>query len=599
MLRFLVILLLAAPAWAMQNQLKDHASPYLAMHADDPVAWQDWGENALRLAREQDKLLFISSGYFSCHWCHVMQRESYKNPQIAALLNEHFIPVKLDRELHPALDAYLIAYLERTQGQAGWPLNIFLTPEGYPLIGATYLPVDRFTTLLQRLNQTWVDKRDNTRNLARRALLQVIARKVQADVDVLPAIELNQRFVSQALSLGDIMEGGFGDQNKFPMAPQLLALLALRGNTPFEPLDSFLQLTLDQMAQQGLRDHLAGGFYRYTVDPSWQVPHFEKMLYTQAQLARVYLLAGKNYARDDYLQIARETLDFALRDMRGKQGGLIASFSAVDEHGEEGGPYLWHPDDLQVLMGSEDAALVRRYWAMLGPPPFDGGYLPRQGETVEQLAASRKQEPQQLWIYLQELKQKLLDARSQRRLPADTKELAGWNGLMIGSLALGALNLDDAKYGEAAVDLARNMRSRLWRDGRLWRARSGDTPVGETSLSDYAYLAEGLHLLLQWRPDPELAVWRDELVSKAWDTFFSPQGWTLTRKHLIPGMGAKPVETDGALRSAPAVLMAVTHVLGRDEFKERLQHAVKMSTADTQEEPFWHATHMLVRQAIK
>jgi len=594
-LAFLVLVLLpVSPTQAMQNQLADHASPYLAMHGDDPVAWQDWGEDALKLAREQDKLLFISSGYFSCHWCHVMQRESYKNPQIAALLNEYFVPVKLDRELHPALDAYLIDYLERTQGHAGWPLNIFLTPEGYPLIGATYLPVERFSTLLRRLNKTWIDKRAKTRNLARRALLQVIAKKTHGQAAPIPAAELRQRLILEALALGDAMEGGFGEQNKFPMAPQLLAMLRLRGNTPFEPLDSFLQVTLDQMAQQGLRDHLAGGFFRYTVDPSWQVPHFEKMLYTQAQLARVYLLAGTLYGREDYLGIARETLDFMLREMRGQNGALIASFSAVDEQGEEGGPYLWHPQDLDILLGTEDAGLVRRHWAMLGPPPLEGGYLPRRGESAVELAASLQQQAAQTWIHLQELKSRLLQERKQRGLPADTKELAAWNGLAIGALALAAKVLDEPAYGEAAGELAHALRSRLWRDGVLWRARSGDEPVGATSLADYAFLAEGLHLLSQSRPDESLIAWRDELVAAAWERFFSDQGWQASERHLIPGMGATAAEGDGALRSASAVLMALTQVLGQKQFQERLNSAISMSRDSVQAEPFWHASYVPV-----
>ncbi len=593
MLRAFLLGLLLMPAWAeMQNQLKGHASPYLAMHADDPVAWQDWGEAALKLAREQDKLLFISSGYFSCHWCHVMQRESYRNPQIAALLNEHFIPVKLDRELHPALDAYLIDYLERTQGTAGWPLNIFLTPEGYPLIGATYLPVDQFSTLLQRLNRTWLEKRSKTRNLARRALLQVIAKKGQAQAETLPPGELRRRFFLQALSLGDAMEGGFGDQNKFPMAPQLLGLLALRGEEPYPPLDSLLLLTLDQMMQQGLRDHLAGGFFRYTVDPSWQVPHFEKMLYTQAQLARVFLLAGVRYGRQDYLDIAKETLDFMLRDMRGKHGGLISSFSAIDEHGEEGGPYLWHPQDLDTLLGVGDAALVRRYWAMLGPPPLENGYLPRRGASIEELATASQQSAEYVWADLQELRVKLLEARQRRALPADNKELAAWNGLAIGTLAMAAKALNQPAYLDAAGKIAKALHARLWRDGELWRARAADAAVGATSLADYAYLAEGVHLLLQLRPDDELAVWRDQLIATAWHSFFSEQGWQAAQQHLIPGMGAKRVDGDGALRSPSAVLMALTQSIGNAEFNERLEAAIAMSRDSVQREPFWHASYV-------
>jgi len=586
--------LLLAPAFALENQLRDHPSPYLAMHGDDPVAWQDWGEAALAQAREQDKLVFVSSGYFSCHWCHVMQRESYKNPQIAALLNEHFIPVKLDRELHPALDAYLIDYLERTQGQAGWPLNIFLTPEGYPLIGATYVPPDRFEQLLEKLNATWENERSRTRNLARRALLQVIANKAQGGFEPMPLGELRLSFLRQALSIGDPMEGGFGDQNKFPMSPQLLAMLELRGEQASPALDTLLQVTLDQMASQGLRDQLGGGFYRYTVDPSWHVPHFEKMLYTQAQLARVYLLAGRLYQRDDYLAVARDTLDFALREMRGQDGLLIASFSAVDEQGEEGGPYLWHEQQLLEVLGAEDARLAQRHWSMQGPPTLESGHLPRQGESVEQLAAGAEMTAPEMRQRLADIRGRLLQARAKRDLPADTKELAGWNGLMIGALAIAAQQLQEPRYADAALSLAKNLRERLWQGGELWRARAGDKPVGAASLQDYGFVAEGLARLLQVRDDAQLRAWQRQLLGSAWQRFFSDAGWRVSEQSLIPGMGDKPAEGDGALLAPSAMLMRASLGSADPAIAGQLGKALALSRRPVQEEPFWHASHLLV-----
>ena len=204
----LLLLTVLAPALAMQNQLRDHASPYLAMHGGDPVAWQDWGPEVVERARSEGKLLFVSSGYFSCHWCHVMQRESYRNEQIAALLNTHFIPVKLDRELHGALDAHLIDFVEKTQGQAGWPLNVFLTPEGYPLVGATYLPAERFQELLERLSASWSEDREKLRNLARRTALQLMLQSAQSGVEALDAQELNAALLNQTATVADAMEGG-------------------------------------------------------------------------------------------------------------------------------------------------------------------------------------------------------------------------------------------------------------------------------------------------------------------------------------------------------------------------------------------------------
>ena len=595
--RVLLACLLGMPAWAMQNQLVDHASPYLAMHGDDPVAWQDWGEEALQLARSQDKLIFVSSGYFSCHWCHVMQRESYRDPQIAALLNAHFIPVKIDRELHPALDAYLIDFVERTQGTAGWPLNVFLTPEGYPLVGMIYLPPERFSVVLERLDATWQTKRGKTRNLARRALLQLSALPATQEVEALPAQTLRESFLRQALAYGDPLEGGFGEQNKFPMSPQLLAMLELRGEDTPRSIDTLLTTTLDQMARRGLRDHLGGGFFRYTVDPSWLVPHFEKMLYTQAQLARVYLLAGRLYARDDYLQVARDTLDFALREMRGPQRGLIASFSAVDAAGEEGGPYLWHADELQQLLGEENAQLAIRHWDMQGPPPLDGGHLPLQGEGAAEIAAASDREPAQLAQQFEALRRQLLAARAERGLPADTKELAAWNGLMIGALAQAAVELREDRYGEAALQLAQVIRERLWQDGRLWRARAGDAPVGIASLADYAFLAEGIDLLLQWRNVGDLAAWRDQLLRAGWDLFHTELGWKASEQRLLPGMGQEAAAKDGALRAPGAVLMRLSLTTTDPEIQTRLRQALHHSRLPVQQEPFWYASHLLVLHA--
>lgn len=349
------------------------------------------------------------------------------------------------------------------------------------------------------------------------------------------------------------------------------------------------------MAQQGLRDHLAGGFFRYTVDPSWQVPHFEKMLYTQAQLARVYLVAGERFARPDFLQVARQTLDFVLREMTGPNGLLIASFSAVDETGEEGAAYLWRPEQLLALLGEQDAALAQRYWSLAGGSTVGGAYLPRQGEPVEQLVAELGGTPAQLQLQLrlEAIRQELLHARSRRPLPADTKELAGWNGLMIGALARAARVLGEPAYGEAAVRLATTLRQRLWRGGELWRATTGERSIGVTSLADYAYLAEGLQQLINWQQDRNLSGWLGELVEAGWRRFHRESGWRSAEDQLLPGIGGRHAEPDGALPSPPAVLMRVSSGLGGKYAGRVLEKALRASRARVQGEPFWYATHLL------
>ncbi len=328
--RFLLIGILAAPIWMsvanaaprLENQLANHASPYLALHAGDPVKWQDWTPAVIKLARQQKKLVYLSIGYFSCHWCHVMQRESYRNPEIARFLNKHFIPVKVDRELEPALDAHLIEFAEQTQGVAGWPLNVFLTPEGYPLYAVLYMPPKEFQQVLVKLQKLWQQDSASLAKLAR----QAVDEGKGPGKPVLNASLVKtyaNKIVETSFTRRDLFHGGFGEQSKFPSVPQLDFLLARYQRQPDSKLKNFLQHTLDQMMRNGLYDHLGGGFFRYTVDPGWRMPHFEKMLYDNALMARLYLRAGTLWQRDDYLRIATETLLFMQKVMRrpGGKGG--------------------------------------------------------------------------------------------------------------------------------------------------------------------------------------------------------------------------------------------------------------------------------------
>jgi len=588
----LLVWVLAGPVLALENQLRDHPSPYLAMHGNDPVAWQEWGPAALELARKEGRLLFISSGYFSCHWCHVMQRESYRNAKIADILNTYFVPVKVDRELNGALDAYLIDFVEKTQGHAGWPLNVFLTPEGYPLIGMTYLPPERFQQALQRLNTTWQDERGQMRNLARRTLLQLMLNREQvAEVEPLSGPVLQQDLLRQALSIADTMEGGFGDQNKFPMTPQLLALLDLQAAAPNQQLAEFLTLTLDKMAGEGLRDHLAGGFFRYTVDPSWQVPHFEKMLYTQAQLAEVYLRAAQVLGRDDYAEVAHDTLQFVSREMTGPQGGYVASFSAVDGAGEEGGVYLWTVDQLHAVLGEADTALARRYWRMQDLAPLDGGHLPRRGESLAQIAAATGQTEADLAARIASIRARLLAVRGQRVLPVDRKELAGWNGLMLAAFAQAAKRWDDPLFRDAAKRTRDFLKDRLWDGQRLRRALANDQPLGEASLEDYAYVAYGMDRYAELSHDPVDRTLVAALLHLAWQRYQGPGGWRMDDQPLLPGLGEEPAMAEGALPAPSAVLIRLAAHSDAPDLVEKALAAADLARQQAQAEPFWYAGH--------
>jgi uncharacterized protein YyaL (SSP411 family) len=593
--RLFLFLFLSPAAFGLSNQLENHPSPYLALHGSDPVAWQDWNAKVLEKAQADDKLILISSGYFACHWCHVMQKESFKDKEIAALMNKHYIPVKLDRELHSALDDYLMDYTERTNGQAGWPLTVFLTPEGYPLIGSTYMQPDQFQQVLQKLQLTWDSERDKTRELARRATLALSANTQNSAEPAMNFPQIAQRYLQQIMMVADPLAGGIGHESKFPLEAQLLAVLTLRASLPIEVpgLDQWVELTLDNMAKFGMRDHIKEGFFRYTVDPSWEVPHFEKMLYNQAQLARVYLMAGQIYGREDYLGMARLTLDFSSSDMREKKGQYISSLSAIDENDIEGGSYLWTDEELLAQLGKKDAELAKAYWSMQGFAALPAGFLPMQGESVAVLAEKSGVTEAQMFERLAQIKSTLLQRRATRMPPRDEKVLAAWNGLMLGSLALAAQQFPQSDYASQASELAYSLRDRLWQNGRLWRSEEAGQAVGQTGLDDYAYLIQGLDYLSYISSDPVLIEWRDQLTQQAWQRFYGASGWRKTDQQLLPGLGATSAHADASLISASATLIRVSLRSADPQIREMAIEAAQRARQITQAEPYTYVSHLL------
>jgi uncharacterized protein YyaL (SSP411 family) len=562
--RLLFALLLSVPGMAfgaLTNQLVNHPSPYLAMHGGDPVHWQDWGPEALALAKRQNKPLFISSGYFACHWCHVMQQESYSDRSVAALLNEHFIPVKIDRELQPALDAYLIDFVERTRGSAGWPLNVFLTPEGHPLLGLTYAQRDVFHRLLIRLGSAWEVQHEQLQAMARDAAKQLVADH-ERELPPLPRDTgpLLDTLKKQALDIADELQGGFGQQSRFPMAPQLSALLETQARRPDERIAAFLKLTLEQMAGQGMNDLLAGGFFRYTVDPGWQIPHFEKMLYNQALQVPLYLRAAEVLGQPAFIDVARRTLDFVLQRMAAPGGGYIASLSALDDKGVEGGAYLWNREQLSAVLDQRELRLAEMLWGMSGTPNNDGGYLPVIRMDREQAAEELGIETAEASAVEDRIRAKLLLARAARGLPRDGKTVAAWNGLMLSALAAGVERFGDA-YRPSGQALREFLLTRLWDGERLARSLGDRGELGTPSLEDYAFVARGLADWARVSGDARDRAMAERLTRIAWQRFYGG-GWRLSDQALIPGMPWEPALPDSPLPSPSAVLMSLTAELG-------------------------------------
>ncbi len=544
------------------NALSSHPSPYLAMHATDPVAWRLWGQEAIDEARREGKLLFVSSGNFSCYWCHVMQRENYLNPRIAALINHNFIPVLIDSELQPALDAQFMEFLNRALGYAGWPLQVFLTPDGYPLAGTVYAPPAEFEPMLLELAGEW--KKDS-KDLAARAQQAAAAHRQPlppaSDVLEKEADETSTAaFISQALAASDGEAGGFGKQSKFPATPQLQALLFAYSRTREAPLGNFLILTLDHMASGGLRDHLGGGFFRYTTDRNWQEPHFEKMLYDNAQLAILYLQAAQIFERPEYGQIGQETLDFMLRELSGPEGGMMSSLAAVGESMREGEYYLWNRSELEALLTPAEFRALNLAWDLENAPQRKGAHLPRDTQSAQQVAAALGVNPNVVKQLLQQARKKLLDARNARVLPHDGKQLAGLNGLALAALAQGTQLPNGKTYRRAGQHLRDYLVQTLW-DGkqlhRLHTWKPGQSAEG--TLEDYALTAKGL---LAWshvnhsEEDSRLA---GRLIGEAWHRFYDEKtGWRLEQRPLLPIESAVAALPDGALPSASATLLSAS-----------------------------------------
>ncbi len=585
----------------LHNQLTNNPSPYLAMHGHDPVAWQEWNAEAIARARRENKLLYVSSGYFSCHWCHVMQRESYRNPAIAAILNKYFIPVKVDRELNPALDAHLIDFVERTQGISGWPLNTFVTPAGYPLVGMVYVPADNFLAVLKNLSGEWQHHRLELAQLAERAALELETQRHTKPMLIGPdaPAHFRERLFHATWESADELQGGFGQENKFPSAPQMYVLLRLQKINPEPRLEKFLHLTLMQMATQGLRDQLGGGFFRYVVDPAWQVPHFEKMLYDNALMAVLNMEAAQVLHDPVYASVARETLDFLLREMRNPDGSFMASFSAVDGQGSEGGYYLWQPEQVRQLLTKQEATAAIKLWQVQGAPELEAGHHLVQAMSIPALATQMQLSPAQLTQLLDSAREKLYTARSKRSLPKDTKVLAGWNGLALSAFIKGAIKFPDKDYRAAAVRLRRFIQTSLWRDGRLLRSiKQGGSGFGQAGLEDYAYVGEALYEYAKWTGDE--ADWRlaHELVSQAWNRFYSAEkGWRLSENSLLKYGEWESLIAEGAMPSSSAVLMAITQGLAEHEHDDVLRHrvlgALQQGGREIETAPFWHAQQIM------
>jgi uncharacterized protein YyaL (SSP411 family) len=516
------------------NRLIHSKSPYLLLHAHNPVDWYPWGNEAFEKARKENKPIFLSIGYFTCHWCHVMEKESYSDPNVAAILNQYFVSIKVDREERSDIDRLYIAYVEATTGNAGWPLNALLTPDRKPFFGGTYFPAEQLKSLLQNAADAWSTQHDSITQAAGRAaqqLIDIVSKQPPATGDLQPAV-LDQAY-KQIASSYDAANGGFGGAPKFPRPVTLCFLLRYYARTAQREALEMTLNTLRAMERGGIRDQLGGGFHRYSTGASWLVPHFEKMLYDQAQLAIVYTQAYQITHEPFYAKATRNILDFALREMQ-QPGGGFASAEDADSPIAPGAPetaegafYLWTGKEIQNVLTTRDAAVFEYAYGA-----ESGGNVPAQqdirgelkGKNVLYEAHSTQETANKFGLTVAQTAAKLtaarrslFEARARRpRPPLDDKIVTAWNGMMISAMAQASQALEEPRYLQSAEAAAKFLEARLYdsKSGKLWRCYRAGGPSVDGFLDDYTDLISGLLDLYQAGFEVHRLTWAVSLQEK-------------------------------------------------------------------------------------
>jgi uncharacterized protein YyaL (SSP411 family) len=579
------------------NRLASEASPYLLQHKDNPVDWYPWGNEAFARARQEDKPIFLSVGYSTCHWCHVMEHESFENAGLAELLNRHFVSIKVDREERPDVDRVYMTFVQATTGSGGWPMSVWLTPSLQPFYGGTYFPPASrwgkpgFAEVLEEIARVWREEREKVVQSAANIVERLRTLGTQRGASDTPPVAVLDRARAEFATAFDARRGGFGNAPKFPRPSELLFLLREHARTgEAEPRDMAL-VTLRAMALGGMRDHIGGGFHRYSVDGDWRVPHFEKMLYDQAQLTLAYVEAAQVTADRFFLDVAVDTLAYVRRDLADKEGGFYSAEDAdsippehasdPNAHKMEGAFYVWTDEEVRDVLGVHADVFRERFGVRPGGnAPFDPQnefadknllYTARPIADVAQNAGLTALEVVDV---LEEARAALFERRSARPRPhLDDKVLTAWNGLMIAAFARVARSTDDGEeFLEDAVRAARFVRRHLWDPASgtlLRRYRQGDASV-EGYAEDYAYLIFGLLELFQAGGDPEWLEWalvlQDKQDALFWDAVDG--GWFSTTGRDPSVLLRLKEDYDGAEPAASSVsllnLLTLSHLLAED-----------------------------------
>jgi uncharacterized protein len=587
------------------NRLGHERSPYLLQHAENPVDWFAWGDDAFAKARAEDKPIFLSIGYSTCHWCHVMEHESFESAAVADVLNEHFVSIKVDREERPDVDRVYMTFVQATTGSGGWPMSVWLTPDLKPFYGGTYFPPTSqwgrpgFVDILQEIARVWRAERAKVVQSAEAMTTQLRGMERPSPVWTVPGADALERTVAQFREAFDGRFGGFGDAPKFPRPSELLFLVREHARTGDAGARDMVLRTLRAMALGGMRDHIGGGFHRYSVDAAWRVPHFEKMLYDQAQLVIAFIEASQASGDPFYAEVAEDTLQYVMREMTDADGGFYSAEDADSIPPEEpagrkkeGAFYLWRADEIDALLG-DDAPIVRLRFGIepAGNAPHDpqqeftGKNLLFAARSVDDIVRQTGRTRDDIIRILQDTRLKMFETRLQRPRPQrDDKILTAWNGLMIGAFARMSRVLDDGwKYLETARRAALFLRERMWHAGTgvlLRRYRGGHAEI-EGYAEDYAYLIAGLLELFQADADPVWLEWAIALQHRQDQLFWDNDsgGWFSTTGHDASVLVRMKEDYDGAEPTASSVsvmnLQVLSHLVHDPQWTERIERTLR------------------------
>jgi len=573
----------------MPNKLAHETSPYLLQHANNPVDWYPWGDEALKKAKIEDKAIFLSIGYSACHWCHVMEDESFTDPNIAELMNSNFINIKVDREERPDIDSIYMTAIQSMRGQGGWPLSMFLTPDGEPFYGGTYFPpqdrhgMPAFSKVLLAVADAYKYKRTDVEESAR--VVKETLEKHTKSIDTSEVVdrEIYLRAYGVMENNFDQKNGGFGSYPKFPQ-PMVLEFLLRYYNTDklgnARALD-MVNATLNNMSRGGIYDHLGGGFHRYSTDASWLVPHFEKMLYDNALISRLYTHAFQVTGNNQYKKIATETLDYILREMTDINGGFYSAQDA-DSEGYEGKFFIWSQEELRKTLTPEQCQIIEKYFAVEEEGYFEGSNILNTPKSIEELASELGEDEASLIGTIQNAKETLFKIRSNRVAPAtDKKILTSWNGLMICSLVLAAAVFQREDYLRAAEANARFILDQMVYEGRIMRSHKDNISKIKGFLEDYASLIAGLLSLYEFTLDTKWFTQArhitDNMLDLFWDNddhIFYDTG--IDQESLI----VRPRNiTDNAMPCgssiATNVLLKLSVLTGNDRYKNTAEDSLR------------------------